>query len=180
MQGLEELTTNLYRELRSLAAAAMRRERNDHTLQPTALVHEAYLRLSGSSSLQLTDRKQFLAIAARIMRQVLVEHARARGRVKRGSAPLRVTLAEGVATTTPSFDLLALDEALERLGRLDDQQVRIVELRYLAGLSVEETATVLGLSTTTIKRDAAMAKAWLQRELATTGTSANPSDDSAG
>jgi len=134
--SLEGLAADLYRELRVIAAAAMRRERRDHTLQPTALVHEAYLRLSGTSSLALTDRKQFLAIAAHVMRQVLVEHARARGRIKRGSAPLRVTLAEDVAAVTPVFDLLALDQALERLGELSQQQVRVVELRFIAGLTV--------------------------------------------
>lgn len=152
--------------MRQLAAAALRREWRNHTLQPTALVNEAYLRLAGSADLRITDRKHFLALAARVMRQVLVEHARARQRVKRGGDPLRVTLGSDlVAAETPVFDLLALDQALERLARLSEQQVRIIELRYLAGLSVEEVAEVLGVSPTTVKRDTAMARAWLSREL---------------
>jgi RNA polymerase sigma factor (TIGR02999 family) len=163
---LNRLLSEVYGELRQLAAAALRREWRNHTLQPTALVNEAYLRLARSPGLRITDRKQFLAIAARVMRQVLVEHARARQRVKRGGDPLRVTLGEDLAAASPPvFDLLALDQALERLARLSDQQVRIVELRYLAGLSVEEVADVLGISPTTVKRDTAMARAWLSREL---------------
>jgi len=148
--------------LRRLAAAALRRESRGHTLQPTALVNEAYLRLARSSGLQIVDRRQFLAIAARVMRQVLVEHARARQRIKRGGSPLRVTLGDDLAAAAPPVvDLLALDQALERLARLSDQQVRIIELRYLAGLSVEEVAEVLAVSPTTVKRDTAMARAWL-------------------
>lgn len=163
---LNRLLPEVYAELRQLAAAALRREARGHTLQPTALVNEAYLRLARSSGLEIVDRRQFLAIAARIMRQVLVEHARARQRIKRGGSPLRVTLGDDlVSATPPVFDLLALDQALERLGRLSDQQVRIIELRYLAGLSVEEVAEVLAVSPTTVKRDTAMARAWLIREL---------------
>ena len=163
---LDRFLPEIYDELRRLAAAALRGERRGHTLQPTALVNEAYLRLARSPGLRILDRKQFLAMTARVMRQVLVEHARARLRIKRGGSPLRVTLGDDlVAATPPYFDLLALDQALERLGRLSDQQVRIIELRYLAGLSVEEVAEVLALSPTTVKRDTAMAKAWLVREL---------------
>ena len=144
----------------------MRRERSDHTLQPTALVNEAYLRLVRSPGLAIKDRKQFLAIAARAMQQVLVEHARAGRRVKRGGAPLKVTLHDGIAAITPGIDMLILAESLERLRVLSDVQARIVELRYFAGLSVEEVADVLGVSPTTVKRDSAMAKAWLLREIA--------------
>jgi len=163
---LNRLLPEIYDELRRLAASALRREQRGHTLQPTALVNEAYLRLARSPGLQIFDRKQLLALTARVMRQVLVEHARARQRIKRGASPLRVTLGEDMAAAAPPFfDLLALDQALERLAKLSDQQVRIVELRYLAGLSVEEVAEVLGVSPTTVKRDTAMAKAWLVREL---------------
>jgi RNA polymerase sigma factor (TIGR02999 family) len=164
--SLEGLTAELHRELRRLAAGAMRGERSDHTLQPTALVNEAYLRLANFPGLEIVGRSQFLALAARVMRQVLVDHARGRRRDKRGGGALRVTLGDA-QTPDPAtpYDLLALDEALERLARVSEQQVRIVELRYLAGLSVEEVAAVLDVSPTTVKRDAAMAKAWLYREL---------------
>lgn len=164
----------IYDELRRLAAAALRREQRGHTLQPTALVNEVYLRLARSPGLEIHNRNHFLALTARVMRQVLVEHARARQRIKRGGSPLRVTLGDDlVAATPPYFDLLALDQALERLGRLSEQQVRIIELRYLAGLSVEEVAEVLGVSPTTVKRDTAMAKAWLTRELGGGGSNAD-------
>lgn len=163
---LDRLLPEVYGELRQLAGAVLRREGRHHTLQPTALVNEAYLRLARSAGLVLDDRRQFLAIAARVMRQVLVEHARARQRVKRGGDPLRVTLGDDLVAAAPQVvDMVALDQALERLARLDEQQVRIVELRYLAGLSVEEVAEVLGVSPTTVKRDTAMARAWLIREL---------------
>jgi RNA polymerase sigma factor (TIGR02999 family) len=175
---LNRLLPEIYDELRRLAAAALRREWRSHTLQPTALVNEAYLRLARSPGLEILDRKQFLAITARVMRQVLVEHARSRQRAKRGGNPLRVTLGDDLAAAEPPlFDLLALDQALERLGRLSDQQVRIIELRYLAGLSVEEVAEVLAVSPTTVKRDTAMAKAWLLREL---GAGAGRADAGAG
>jgi RNA polymerase sigma factor (TIGR02999 family) len=162
----EELVPELYRELHRLAERAMRGERADHTLQPTALVHEAYVRLVRSPGEPTADHRAFLALAARVMRQVLVDHARTRRRGKRGGGALRVTLG-GLETPDPAtpFDLLALDEALDRLARVSEQQVRIVELRYLGGLSVEESAAVLGVSPTTIKRDAAMARAFPYNEL---------------
>ena len=168
--SLEGLSAELYRELRALAAAAMRHERRDHTLQPTALVNEAFLRLRRSPELEVPDRNAFLGIASRVMRQVLVDHARARGTSKRGSGALRVTLADeaspalAAANATP-FDLVALDEALTRLSAVAEDLVRVVELRYITGLSVEETAEVLGVSPRTVKRDAALAKKWLFREL---------------
>ncbi len=166
MDNVDRLTSELYSELKKLAAGAMRGERPDHTLQPTALVHEVYLKLSATQGLEVTDRPRFLALAARAMRQVLVDYARARKRDKRGGAPLRVTLSpELAAAGPPVFDLLSLDGALERLSKVSDQQVRIIELRYLAGLSVEETAELLEISPTTVKRDTAMAKAWLYRDL---------------
>jgi RNA polymerase sigma factor (TIGR02999 family) len=172
---LDALLPDVYQELRRLAARAMRGERADHTLQPTALVHEAYLKLAQHHGLHVDNRPQFLALAARAMRQVLVDHARARLTDKRGEGALRVTLGDDLVATEPErgFDLLSLDQALERLAAIDDQQVRVIELRYLAGLSVEEAAEVLGVSTTTVKRESAMAKAWLFREL-TEGTNRQP------
>ena len=163
---IDRLLPELYDELRRLAAGVLRGQRPDHTLQPTALVHEAYLKLSASAGGALADRTHLLATAARAMRQILVDHARARSTGKRGGGAVQVTLSLAGASAEPSaFDLLAFDEALRRLEALDGQQVRIVELRYLVGLSVEEVAEVLGVSATTVKRDSAMARAWLFREL---------------
>jgi RNA polymerase sigma factor (TIGR02999 family) len=164
-KAIEELVVELRHELRRVAASAMRRERSDHTLQPTALVNEVYLRLAQSPGLVIRDRKQFLAVAARSMRQVLVDYARARARSKRGAGALRVTLHDGIEMITPGIDMLILAESLERLRKLSDEQAQIVELRYFAGLSVQEVAEVLDVSPTTVKRDSAMAKAWLLREL---------------
>jgi RNA polymerase sigma factor (TIGR02999 family) len=162
---LEVLVPEIYAELRRLAGQAMRHQPPGHTLQPTALVHEAYLKLAAAHHLALADRGHLLATAATAMRQVLVDHARSQKRDKRGGQPLRVTLPEGAARAEPAIDLLALDEALSRLGAIDGQQVRIIELRYLAGLTVEEAAELLGLSPRTIKRETATAKAWLMREI---------------
>lgn len=163
--NLDALLPQLYDELRRLANKVMRGERADHTLEPTALVHEAYLRLAQVPGIEASNRGQFLALASRTMRRVLVDHARSRRAEKRGGQPVRVTLSEGAAVAEQQFDLLALDEALERLETLDPQQVRIVELRFLTGLEVEEVAAALGISAATVKRDTAMAKAWLYREL---------------
>jgi RNA polymerase sigma factor (TIGR02999 family) len=163
--GLDRLLPEVYGELRRLAARAMRGQRSDHTLQPTALVHEVYLKLS-SSSHEPVDRAHLLATAARAMRQILVDHARARATDKRGSGAIRITLSLADTPAQPElFGLLEFDDALRRLEALDAQQVRIVELRYFVGLSVEETAEALGVSPRTVKRDAAMAKAWLFRAL---------------
>jgi len=162
---LDSLFPRVYDELRRLAGALMRSERRDHTLEPTGLVHEAYLKLSRGGELAGIGRAHVLALAARAMRQILVDHARTRRRDKRGGGNLRVTLAEGVAAVEPAWDILALDQALDRLARLDPQQVRIVELRFLAGLSVEEVAGLLAISPITVKRDTAVARAWLFREL---------------
>jgi len=158
----------VYEELRRVAASALRRERSDHTLQPTALVHEAFLRLAGIPADQWRDRTHFVAIAARVMRQVLVDHARGRSALKRGSADLRVPL-EGIdapAASSPDVDLVTLDDALERLAIVDPRHARIVELRFFGGLTVEETAAVIGASERTVKRDWQMARAWLKRDLA--------------
>ncbi|MFI5181479.1 MAG: ECF-type sigma factor [Thermoanaerobaculia bacterium] len=163
--GIDRLLPEAYDELRRLAARAMRDQRPDHTLQPTALVHEVYLKLSNSSH-EPVDRAHLLATAARAMRQILVDHARARASEKRGGGAIKVTLSLADTPAEPRIlDLLALDDALGRLEALDPQQVRVVELRYLVGLSVEETAEAIGASPRTVKRDAAMAKAWLFREL---------------
>lgn len=161
-----ELFTLLYDELRRIAAAALRRERAEHTLQPTALVHEVYVRLSGTSPGQWQDRAHFIAMAARAMRRVLVDHARARNAVKRGQGGILVSL-DGidVPAATSAADLVVLDATLERLAALDERQARIVELRFFGGLTVEETAAVLEISPRTVKREWQMARAWLQREL---------------
>ncbi|HEY7169276.1 MAG TPA: ECF-type sigma factor [Vicinamibacterales bacterium] len=160
-----EVAPAVYNELRRLAAAYMRRERPGQSLQATALVHEAYLRLAGAGT-PWTDRQHFLGIAARSMRQILVERARARGAQKRWGGMNRVTLTETVAAAAHEDALLpALDEALARLETIDPEQAKIVELRYFAGLSIEETAAALGLSPATVKRRWTMARAWLFREL---------------
>lgn len=156
----------LYDELRKIAAAYFRRERLDHTLQPTALVHEAYLRLIDQRDVQWQNRKHFFGIAAQIMRRILLDHARSHVAAKRGGMVPRVTFDEAVLGAAQQWgDVIAVDEALTRLSKFDAQQERIVELRFFGGLSMEETADVLRVSPATVKRDWAMAKAWLAREL---------------
>jgi len=163
---LDGVMPEIYEELRRLAQRAMSGERSGHTLQTTALVHEAYLRLAQVKELDVGSRPQFLSLAARVMRRILVDHARARKSAKRGGDALRVALSDAIADGRgDGFDVLALDEALNRLAALDEKQVRIVELRFIAGLSVEETAELVSASPTTIKRESAMARAWLFREL---------------
>ncbi len=163
---LDQLMPELYDELRRIAARAMRGEREGHTLQPTALVHEAYLRLGRSGSLAVSDRAHVLALAARVMRQVLVDHARARASAKRGGAAIQVTLSQSLAGPASNpVDILALDRAIEKLARLDPAQVKAVELRFIAGLTLEETAEAVGVSLATVKRELAMARAFLAREL---------------
>jgi RNA polymerase sigma factor (TIGR02999 family) len=164
--ALDVLWPQVYEELRRLARRSMRGQGPEHTLEPTALVHEAYLKLSRSPGLDASDQARFLGLAARAMRQILVDHARGKAAVKRGDGGIRVELADDLgATPPPAVDLLALHAALDRLAAFDERKVRIVEMRYLAGLTLEEVAEVLGLSVPTVKRDAAMAKAWLFREL---------------
>jgi len=164
--ALDALWPQVYEELRRLARRSMRGQGPEHTLEPTALVHEAYLKLSRSPGLDASDQARFLGLAARAMRQILVDHARGKAAAKRGDGGIRVELADDVgATPPPAVDLLALHAALDRLAAYDERKVRIVEMRYLAGLTLEEVAEVLGLSVPTVKRDAAMAKAWLFREL---------------
>ena len=163
-EALERLMPVVYAELRRLAAAHLRAERPDHTLQPTALVHEAYLRLQGQRSVEWANRSHFFGIAARIMRRILVDHARKRRALKRDAAALRLTTGEpGAADRAP--ELIALDTALTNLERLDPQQARVVELRFFGGMTVEETAESAGISPATVKREWRTARAWLRREM---------------
>jgi RNA polymerase sigma factor (TIGR02999 family) len=165
-EALDRMIPLVYAELRRIAARALVAERREHTLQPTALVNEAYVRLVERPNAAWQDRAHFLACAARLMRQILVDHARAHRADKRGGGLLRVTLGEeALAAEGPEVDLLALDAALERLAGQDEQKSRIVELRYFGGLSNEETAEALGISPRTVKRGWALARAWLRREL---------------
>ena len=161
----ERLVPLIYEDLRALAARYMRNEPPDHTLQPTALVHEAFLRLVDTDRVEWRTRAHFLAIAARTMRRILVDHARRRRAVKRGGGR-KVTLVEGLAFSEPRpLDLVALDDALAKLGGIDERQCSVVELRFFGGLAVEEIAEVLHVSTATVKRDWRFARAWLLREL---------------
>ena len=172
--AFDEVFPLVYAELRRIAAREMRREKPGRTLQATALVHEAYLRLLKDASLSFENRAHFLGIAAHAMREILIEHARARSARKRGGGAVRLTLDDLVAPVpSPSIDVLALDEALQRLARLDQRHARVVELRYFGGLSVEETAVALELSPATVKRDWALARAWLYRELGGSGPAAD-------
>lgn len=164
-EALEKLIPLVYEKLRQLASSRLRAERSGHTLQPTALVHEAYLRLVGQKKVAWQNRSHFYGIAAQMMRRILVDHARRRGAAKReGGARLIVTLEE-VGAPDSDIELLALDRALSDLGRLDPRQARIVELRFFGGLSVEETAEVAGVSTATVKREWRTARAFLKREI---------------
>jgi len=164
--ALDSLTPLVYRDLRRLAARLLRDERSGHTLQPTALVNEAYLKLAGQAKVQWQNRTHFFAVAARAMRQILVDHARGHLRLKRGAGVTVLPLEEGLLFEPErSADLLALDEALNRLAALDARKTRVVELRFFAGLDNEEIAKVLEISPNTVMRDWNMAKAWLRREI---------------
>jgi len=166
LKAREAVFPLVYNELRRLAASYLRRERSDHTLQATALVHEAYLRLVEHEHANWQNRQHFFGAAAQLMRRILVDHARGRLAAKRGSGPVKVELTEAIAMSQDQpAELLALDESLTRLASLDPQQARIVELRVFAGLTVKEAAEALGISPATVKRDWAVAKAWLLRQI---------------
>ena len=165
-QAMEDLLPLVYDELRKLARRYLQRERPGHTLQSTALVHEAYLRMIDQHDVSWQGRAHFFGIAAQMMRRILVDHARGRDAAKRGAGACKLTLDEDLlAPAERDINLVALDQALDTLSKLDSQQGRIVELRFFAGLSIEETAEVLKISPATVKRDWAMAKAFLSRQL---------------
>ena len=163
---LDELMPQLYGELRLIARRQRRRERDDHTLDTTAVIHEAYLRLAGQRCVRWEDRARFLAAAAGMMRRVLVDHARRRRTAKRGGAPVRVSLDERAGVVDVRDEtLLALDEALARLGALDARLARVVECRFFGGLTEVETATALGVTDRTVRRDWIKARGWLYAAL---------------
>lgn len=165
-QALGKLMPLVYDELRRIASGYMKRERAGHTLQTTAIVNEAYLRLVDQKTVQWQDRTHFFAVAASVMRHLLVDHARARGRVRRGAGAQRVSLDEAaIVSEQKGEDMLALDGALTKLAEIDPRKVKIVELRYFSGLSAKDTADALGISEITVKREWLKAKAWLYREL---------------
>lgn len=171
-KALDKLMPLVYSELRRLASNYLRRERQNHTLQPTALVNEAYLKLIDQKSARWQNRAQFYGVAAQLMRRILVDHARQHRAAKRGGSDqerLSITSAGHLGAkqlaTEPAIDLLALHEALEELAIIDPQQSRIVELKFFGGLSIEETAEVLGIGHATVERDWKMARAWLRRKL---------------
>lgn len=165
-EALEKLLPQIYAELRKLASSYMRRERPNHTLQPTALVNEAFLKLVDQRAVRWQNRAHFFGIAAQAMRRILVDHARAHAAGKRGDGERPVSLDEAlVLTDMPNIDLLALDQVLTRLAAFDLQQSRVVELRFFGGLTMEETAEVLHISPATVGREWTLAKAWLYAEL---------------
>ena len=165
--ALEDLLPLVYHELHRQAEGFLRKERADHTLQTTALIHEAYIRLIDQKDTRFNSRAHFFAIAANLMRRILVDHARKRNRDKRGGKAENISLDETlmIVDKSQNVDLVALDEALSRLEQLDERQARIVELKYFSGLTLEETAGTLNVSRTTVAQDWALAKAWLFREL---------------
>ena len=165
-RALDELMPLVYAELRRLAGSYLRRERSTHTLQSTALVNEAFLRLVNQQDVQWRSRAHFFGIAAQMIRRILVDHARAAQADKRGAGAVRIELEDHLAVSSQSeLDLVGLDESLQRLAALDERQARIVELRFFTGLSVEETAEVKQVSTATVKREWSSARAWLFREM---------------
>lgn len=164
--ALEQLLPLVYDELHRIARKHMGHENPGHSLQATALVNEAYMRLVDAQNIAWRDRTHFLAVSARIMRHILVDHARARRYQKRGGDAVRVVLDEAlIVSNEPAQDLVALDDALAALAKFDDRKSRVIELRFFGGLSVEETASVLNVSADTVMRDWRLAKVWLQREM---------------
>jgi RNA polymerase sigma-70 factor, ECF subfamily len=167
----EQLFADVYAELRALASRYLRRERKDHTLQPTALVHEVYLRLVGQTPVDWQGRAHFLAIAAQAMRQILVDHARQKKAAKRGGDRHRIALHDDlVAESSRDVDLLALEDALARLTKLDPCQAQMIELRFFGGMTIAEVAKVMGMSKRSVEREWTMVRAWLRRELSETDT----------
>ena len=166
-EALPKLIPLVYHELKRLAAHFLRDEREGHTLQPTALVHEAYLRLAGQNRAGWQNRAQFMGVAAQIMRRILVDYARQRVTAKRGGGdvPLAIEVSDVAGGVEQSEEMLAVDEALARLTALDPQQAQVVEMRYFGGMTVEETAEALSIAPRTVKREWAMAKAWLRVEI---------------
>jgi len=166
-EATQQLAALLYPELRRIAGRLMQRERPGHTLQPTAVVHEAFMRLVDERTIEWQDRAHFLGIAARVMRRILIDHARRRGAAKRGGEVDQVTLNEGVVAAAESaVGLLALDDVLTRFAEVDDRGAQVAELRIFGGLTVRETAEELGVSPRTVNGDWAVARLWLARELA--------------
>jgi RNA polymerase sigma factor (TIGR02999 family) len=166
--ALDTLTPIVYAELRRIADAYLRRERSDHTLQPTALVHEAWLRLIRQDGGQFDHRKQFYALAAQVMRRILVDHARTTNAGKRGGGAAKTPLDDSFpASAAPVVDLLALNEALDQLAAVSPRQARVIELRYFGGLNLDEAAEMLGVSAPTISRDQKAAEAWLAQTMST-------------
>jgi RNA polymerase sigma factor (TIGR02999 family) len=174
-QGAEEargaLFAQLYSDLRNVARRLMQEERHNHTLRPTALVHEVYIRLTGQKDLAFESRAHFFGVATRAMRQILVDYAREHAALKRGGGLKQITLEEALkAGATPTYDILDLDAALEKLTRLDERAARVAEMRAFAGMTVEEIALALGISPRTVDGDWAVARLWLSRELAGTAS----------
>jgi len=163
----DKLMPLVYEELRRQASRYLRKERSNHTLQTTALIHEAYLKLIDQKNVEWQNRAHFFAIAAQAMRRILVDYARERHRAKRGGAAENLPIEEAafVVSKGKSIDLVALDEALTRLAKFDERQARVVELKFFSGLDIDETAAVLGVSNVTVRRDWNMAKAWLHQEI---------------
>jgi RNA polymerase sigma-70 factor (ECF subfamily) len=170
LSAAEKLTPLLYDELRRMAAIHLNRERPGHTLQPTALIHEAYLRLIGQGQPEWSSRSHFYRFSAHLMRQILVDHARTKNAVKRGGGFQKVTLTDANAAAPEcAVDLLALNQALDRLAAFDERRARVVELRYFGGMTEEETAESLAISVATVRRDVRLAEAWLSKELGASG-----------
>ncbi|MBL8294014.1 MAG: sigma-70 family RNA polymerase sigma factor [Bryobacterales bacterium] len=168
-EALDVLTPLVYGELRNLAARYLRRERSDHTLQSTALVHEAYLRLIDQNQVRWQNRAHFFGVAAQMIRRILVDHARTKHAQKRGGNAQKLSLDEAIGLPEQrDLDIIALDDALKLLAELDAQQSKVIELRFFGGLSIEETAEALGISPATVKREWVTARAWLLRQLSRT------------
>lgn len=164
--GVNELLPLVYSELRRLAESFLSQERSDHTLQATALVNEAYVKLVDQRAARWEDRAHFFAVAAQAMRRILVDHARTRGRVKRGSGQKKVSLdSHAELAPEPQADLVALDDALNRLAAVSPDSIRVVEMRYFGGMTIDETAAALGVSASSVEREWRYARAWLYREL---------------